>query len=162
MKARWVKFLFVVLFVIVVGLYCFKQWLATYHPVFIGEKWEQSVEHNADPFKLQAWATNLMAQPAGFSNGPVFVDNQSPLDGGVLHTKMPSGFEGVPREQFFPDIVIPAGTGASEPYVKLIWRSSFGYYWEMAIGSPTFVPRLPAKITVKEWKLGVYFLLDPN
>jgi hypothetical protein len=156
-RSRWTKIVFVALLVIAGGRYYFLQWEKGWDVNYDADKCEQSIKQNGDPFQLQAWATNLIAQPDGSSNGPVWVANHDH----DTFTKLPSCLYGLGisgDKQSVPSLAVMGGTDGEDPYVKLFWGGGMLGHWGMVIGSPTFVPVFfPKTAVVKQWKPGIYF-----
>jgi len=121
---------------------------------------ERRVERRFKPQALQSWATNLMALPNGFSNGPVCIYRHSDRETNApIYTNLPPGLYGIWNHQNRPYVSIREARAGKEGYVYLFWGSGILGHWGMSIGSPTFVPARTSD-KMRLWEPGVYFWRD--
>jgi hypothetical protein len=124
--------------------------------VYNAQQCETRIEQRCDPLVLQAWATNLLTAPNGYSNGPVQIwrDTSDPI-----FVELPPGLHDVWKKGRIPSVSIRDARNEEEAYIYLFWGSGMLGHWGMSIGSPTFVPG-PSGDKMRMWKPGVYFWRD--
>ena len=136
----------------------------SYHmmPTFISE-----VKSNVDPYELQRWACNLIAEiPIDYDEMPVIREKVVPERIKSLQKYRGSFFDvsyqGCPTNKLKGiSVSSECIRGEYELCVTLKWRSKKGRHWGLMISHPSFRPIVCDECYLSEWVPGVYFYEMP-